>query len=123
MGRVGSGDEGAATVLVAVWVGVLMVAGLAALVLVSALQQRARLGAAADLAALAAAGGTLGDSTQACRAAALVAQRNGVHLDQCVIESTRARVVVSTSLTMPGRFAGPVQMGARAHAALTALGP
>lgn len=112
-------EEGAATLLVAVWAGVLVSAGLAALVLVSGLQQRARLGAAADLAALAAAAGTLGDPAQACRAASLVAQRNDVHLDDCVIEATQARVVVSTWLSMPGGVPGPIQMGARAHAALT----
>ena len=111
------GDTGSASVLAAAIVCVLLAAGLVVVRFAAILAVRTQVSAAADLAA--AAGATrLGviDGGE-CRAAAVVADANGVALDRCIVADDSVRVEVSRSLSLGGRTR---DVRARAHARLEA---
>ena len=104
-------DDGGATVLVVAMAGVLMfvMVGLAAVGGLVTAQRRAQ--AAADLAALAAAGALDAD---ACAEGLRVARANAAVLDDCELVGSEVRVVVSVpGPTMPGR---QVRVSAEARA-------
>ena len=95
------GEDGGATVLVVATAGVLMfvMVGLAAVGGLVTAQRRAQ--AAADLAALAAAGAVDAD---ACSEGLRVARANAAVLDGCVVDGSEVRVTVSVAgPALPGR--------------------
>jgi len=107
------GEAGAATVMVVAMAGVLMfvLVGLAAASGLVTAQRRAQ--AAADLAALAAAG-TLPGGGEGCAEAARIATANGAALDACSITGLDASVEVSVA--GPQWLGRPVRVGAEARA-------
>lgn len=120
-----AGDRGAASVLVALWTGVLTALAGAVLVLSSVLAARTSLASATDLAALAGAGATLGEPRAACARARAVARTNGARVLQCRVQGasvwvvTEADAPAAVAWLVPGR--DPI-LRARAHAELTARG-
>lgn len=90
-------ERGSATVLAAGLLGVLLCLGLAALLLASAVIASHRARAAADLAALAAAGAVLrGQADGAvCQVAAAVARDNSARLASCARDGSSVRVTVT----------------------------
>jgi secretion/DNA translocation related TadE-like protein len=83
--RRGRGDRGSATVWVLALSGVLVALAAAALLVGSAVVTRHRAEAAADLAALAAAGDAASGSAAPCAAASSVAVANGAVLEACTV--------------------------------------
>lgn len=114
-------DDGSATLLVVIWSAVLVVLGVAALALITALAARTQVAAAADLGALAGATAVLDGETEACRRAGSVVRANGADLVSCHLDGDEVRVEVllttarATRWVWPGRLPG---LRARAHAAL-----
>jgi secretion/DNA translocation related TadE-like protein len=114
-------DEGAATLLLALWAVVLTTLALAGVVLTSVLATRTTAAAAADLGALAGASGVLGSSDEPCRRAARVARDNGARLVACSVTGAQVRVEVAApapagvAWLLPGRSG---VLRARAHAEL-----
>ncbi|WP_323097616.1 Rv3654c family TadE-like protein [Intrasporangium sp. YIM S08009] len=110
-------DRGSASVLVLAATGVLLAAGVAALILgsVAVAGQRARL--AADLSAIAGATRQRAADVQACAAAAAVARANGARLEGCSLRDADVTVVVSIEVPVwpdPARArsrAGPARPG------------
>lgn len=97
-------DRGSASVLVVGAIGalVLLLAGAMALLSAVAASHRAR--AAADLAALAAAGARVdgGDARDPCAVASEVAERNGSALAACAVAGDDVTVTVRTPVSWPG---------------------
>ncbi|WP_076260228.1 Rv3654c family TadE-like protein [Intrasporangium flavum] len=91
-------DRGSASILVLAVTGVLLAAGVAALVLgsVAVAGQRARL--AADLAAIAGATGERSAHGRACATAAAVARANGARLEVCSSDGEDVTVEVSVEV-------------------------
>lgn len=89
-------ERGSTSVLVVGAVGVVVMVLSAVLVVVSAVRDLHRVQAAADLAALAAAGGTSSGGGPDCRAARAVAQANGTRLTRCATEPDGSVVVVAS---------------------------
>lgn len=107
----GGGDDGAATVLVVAMAGVLVFVMVALAAVGGLITAQRRAQAAADLAALAAAGALDAD---ACAAGLRVARANAAVLDGCVVAGSEVRVVVSVAgPPMPGR---EVRVSAEARA-------
>jgi len=120
---VGGGREtGSATILVLACSMVVLAAGGLGTALEISAVARHRAAAAADLAALAAAGALRdGDAATACARAARVAVGGGAVLRQCDAGGTDALVVVTVRLALPG--AGEARAAARAGPErLTAVG-
>lgn len=99
-------QRGAATVLLVGVLGVLMVAGAAAVMVGTAATASHRAAAAADLAALAAAVvlRDSGSASQACAAARHQAERNGAGVVSC---ATSDGAAVSVRCSVPTRLHGP----------------
>jgi secretion/DNA translocation related TadE-like protein len=109
----GSRERGAATVLATAFLGLLLLVGTALGVVVAMVAAHRQAQAAADLAALAAAG-ALQRGHDACGAAAHVAAANGTSLQDCLVDGTA--VTVSVVATGP-RFLGQTgDLDARARA-------
>ncbi len=90
-----SAERGSGSVWVVVLAGVLAVVGVAAVLVVSATVARHRAGAAADLAALAAAGAAVDGSAEPCTAAASVADANRARLRSCAVDPAAVADVVA----------------------------
>jgi secretion/DNA translocation related TadE-like protein len=112
--RRAGGDRGSASVLLVGAMIVLVAAAAVALAVGVVASRRQQANAAADLAALAAAGETSGDLRIACARAAAVADANGGRLDAC--RAGDDSVEVAASVGLPGALAGfgPVRARARA---------
>ncbi|MFC6704213.1 Rv3654c family TadE-like protein [Flexivirga alba] len=109
----GEREQGSATVLGVMAIGVVMLCLTGALALLSAVQASHRARAAADLAALAGAQVLVGaDVRSPCEVAAEVAARNGGSLVECSIVGDDLTVSVATKASWPGF--GPAQARARA---------
>lgn len=108
------GDKGMATVVVMTVIGLLAGAAALGLAIGIAVETRHRVQAAADAAALAAAGDAISGSAAACNRGADLARRNGAHLTSCLIHDAIADVRVEAR--PPGTLAifGPVVARARA---------
>jgi secretion/DNA translocation related TadE-like protein len=94
-------ERGSATVWVLALAGVLAAVGVAVVLVAVALVARHRAGAAADLAALAAAGHAVTGDPAVCAAAAEVARRNGARLSSC---APGDGATVSVTVTVPVRL-------------------
>ena len=88
-------DRGSATVWVLALAGVLGLAALAGLLVAGAVVARHRAGAAADLAALAAAGSAVAGEADPCAAATRIAEANGAHLRRCAVDAGAVAEVVT----------------------------
>ena len=88
-----AGERGAATVLATAFLGLLLLVGAALGVVVAMVATHRQAQAAADLAALAAAG-ALRRGNDACGAADRVALANGTSLEVCRVEGTDVSVTV-----------------------------
>lgn len=97
----GSPDPGSATIWVVALASILWCTAAVAVVVadVRATHHEAR--AAADMAALAAAGRARGGEAMACRAADSVARANGSRLVTCVVRGGIADVTVEVPLSLP----------------------
>ena len=100
-------DRGVGTVLAVALAGVLLLVGVALAEVTGLVVEHRRAQAAADLAALAAAGGD-------CSAAAPVAEANGARLVACT--PTGHDVVVEVSVAVDGWLGPDATLGARARA-------
>ncbi len=101
-----SSEDGIASIAVVTGATVLLAALVAGTVGADLLGSRSRAGAAADLAALAAAGSALYGESVACGRAAMVAAANGARLDSCTTGGASAMdadVVVSVPAAGPAR--------------------
>ena len=96
-GRQRDGEAGVAVVLVLALVGALVVLAAVAAGLTAVVVAHRRAQAAADLAALAAAG-QLQSRGDACAAATVIARRNGAELGGCSIDGSTAAVTVTLRL-------------------------
>jgi secretion/DNA translocation related TadE-like protein len=94
-------ERGSATVWVLALAGVLAAVAVAVVLVAVAVVARHRAGAAADLAALAAAGHAVTGDPAACAAAGEVARRNGAVLDSCALADG---AVASVTVTVPVRL-------------------
>ena len=120
------GDAGSASLLVAFWIVVFVMLAGVGIVLTSVLATRAKVAAAADLAALAGASATLELPDRACARAGEIAARNGAALSECHVAGTEVWVSVTASAPSGVRWLFPGRdptLAARAHAALTAEDP
>ncbi|MGB8022119.1 MAG: Rv3654c family TadE-like protein [Candidatus Nanopelagicales bacterium] len=122
----GADESGSGSILVAIWMTVLVVVASGVALLASLLNLRVQVAAAADLAALAAAGATLSEPASACGRAREVAMANGARLGSCQVDGTEAWVVAEAAAThrvtsVLGR--GVPTLRARAHAELVPGGP
>jgi secretion/DNA translocation related TadE-like protein len=99
-----SGDAGSATIWLVSLLCVVGLAAVAALGVAGAIAARHRAEAAADLAALAAAGRLLLDPGEACAQAAAIASAQGATLQSCAIraDAQEDSVVVEVSVPSPG---------------------
>lgn len=97
------GERGSGSMLVLAMVPLLVAAGVAALVVGNAMVARHRAAAAADLAALAAAGEAVSGAPSPCRAAHLVAVTNGARLLACRVDGFE--VEVTLMVRQPGLVA------------------
>src|SRR5687767_2200590 len=96
-----SGERGSATVWVVALAGVLAVVGMAVVLFGAAVVARHRAGAAADLAALAAAGRAVVGDPGACAVAADVADANAAELTGCTVGGGAVvEVAVSVSVRL-----------------------
>lgn len=111
------GEHGSASVLVVGAVGAVVLVLGAVLVVVSAVRDVHRVQAAADLAALAAAGETSSGGRPDCWAATTVAEANGARLTRCSLEPDGS-VVVRTAVhrRWPRGWRLPRTITARARA-------
>ncbi|WP_439423209.1 Rv3654c family TadE-like protein [Saccharothrix sp. HUAS TT10] len=109
MGRLG--DRGSASVVavvvVAVWFGLVVVGVRVGEVVVD----RHRLGAAADLGALAAAGQLSGGVSEACARAGWVVERMGGRLAACLVEGWEVTVRVSGEAGVFGALSAQARAG------------
>lgn len=87
-------DRGSGSVLVALGSVLVALVALGGMVLVSVLEVRARVAAAADLGALAGASAALEQQALACARARAVVQANGATMVACRVEGARARIEV-----------------------------
>lgn len=111
------GERGSASVWVLALAGVLAVVGLAAVLVAMAVVARHRATTAADLAALAGAGGAVEGEADPCAGAAAVAAANGARLRACSVDAAAvADVVVGVPVEL-----GP--LGAREATARARAGP
>lgn len=111
------GERGSATVWVLALAGLLAVLGVAVVLVGGAVVARHRASAAADLAALAAAGRAVLADPAACATADRIARANGADLEGCVV---RPETVVEVRVRVPVRL-GP--LGAFAAHARARAGP
>lgn len=100
------------TVLAAFMVAALIAAATGAIMIGAAVVVRHRAQAAADLAALAAAGRLPSGADEACRQARLVAITAGAAVTACAVD--RLDVVVSCTVRLPGWPGGRARAEARA---------
>jgi secretion/DNA translocation related TadE-like protein len=112
-----SGDRGSATVWVIALSAVLAVVGTAVVLVGAATVARHRAEAAADLAALAAAGRVAGGEPDACGLAAEVARANAARLASCAVG---ADAVVELRVSVPVRLG---RLGVWAASARARAGP
>lgn len=122
----GADDHGSGSILAAIWMAVLVTVAGAVAMLASLLNVRVQVAAAADLAALAAAGATLSEPATACRRAGEVAAANGASLGTCRIDGTQAWVVAEAPAphgVVSALGGGLPALRARAHAELVPGGP
>lgn len=122
----GIDETGSGSILVVIWMTVLVVVASAVALLASLLNVRVQVAAAADLAALAAAGAMLSEPAAACGRAQEIVTANGARLDSCRVDGTQAWVVAEAAA--PPRAAAMLGRGvpalrARAHAELVPGGP
>ncbi|GFG66019.1 hypothetical protein MKUB_35090 [Mycobacterium kubicae] len=103
-------DQGAATVVAAIMVAVLLCVTVAGVYLGSVVIARHRAQAAADLAALAAAARLPEGAGAACARATAVAQQMGVGNSQCAVDD----LDVIVTAEVPVAFAGVARAAARA---------
>jgi len=103
-GAGGSGELGSATVVVLAVIAVVMMLTVSGLLLASAVLASHRARAAADLAALAAAGALIqgGSAGVACQRAVKIAEANHAHLLSCVAVGSEARLTISVSVGAAG---------------------
>lgn len=114
-------ERGSASVLVALWVVVLVVAASAAGVIAAVLHARVVAASAADLAALAAASDVLAGETVACQRAGAVARANDARLESCSLSGAGVRVTVSVPApAVPAQSTDRLRLAGRAHAELVA---
>lgn len=109
-----SNDRGSASVYVLTAAAVVLLAGLAAAAVGSAVVARHRAGAAADLGALAAAASAQTDRGRACNDAERVVRANGARLAACQILGADVIVTAGVSPTMLGTVWGEARVAARA---------
>ncbi|MFD4693008.1 Rv3654c family TadE-like protein [Streptomyces sp. NPDC058463] len=114
--RAGAGDQGLATVWVAITTATLCAVFAVVLALGQAVGARHKAAGAADLAALAAADRALRGSSEACEAARRVAGAQGAEVVRCAIQGEIADV------TARARF-GPYAPQVRSRAGPPATGP
>lgn len=112
-----SGERGSAAVWVLALSGVVAALGLAVVLSGAAVVARHRAGAAADLAALAAAGRAVVGHLDACVVAAEVAAGNSARLTDCTVDRN---AVVTVTVSVPLRL-GP--LGVRTASARARAGP
>lgn len=112
-----AGERGSATVWVLALAGLLAVLGVAVVLVGGAVVARHRASAAADLAALAAAGRAVLADPAACATAARIARTNGAELEGCVL---RPEAIVDVRVRVPVRL-GP--LGSFAAHARARAGP
>src|SRR4051794_16510323 len=103
-----TGERGSATVWTVALAGLLAALGAVVVLVGSAVVARHRAGAAADLAALAAAGSAVQGDPGACSVAEQVAAANGATVDSC---SVSAAAVVELRVHVPVRL-GPLGVAA-----------
>ncbi|MGI8870638.1 MAG: Rv3654c family TadE-like protein [Mycobacteriales bacterium] len=115
-------DDGSGTIWVLAITLIVVVCGLIGMYRGLAVVARHRAEAAADFAALAAAGSVIEGESVACGRAATIAAANGARVLSCRIDGTDAFVsaAVAVSSVVPGRFtavgrarAGPAPSGGR----------
>jgi secretion/DNA translocation related TadE-like protein len=112
-GRIPADERGSATVWVLALAALLGVLGAAVVLVGTAVVARHRASAAADLAALAAAGRAVVGDAGACAAAAWIARADGATLESCAVG---ADAVAEVHVRVPVRL-GPFGLaGARARA-------
>lgn len=110
-----TGDRGSATVVAAAMVVLLLSITGAAAYLGSAVVGRHRAQAAADLAAVAAAGRLPAGVRAACTQAVLVADQMAADHVDCVVDGLDVVVTVEVAIGLPGTLAGaPARAAARA---------
>jgi secretion/DNA translocation related TadE-like protein len=110
----GAGDDGSATVWAAIAMAALLVVTAFVYWIGAAGIARHRAAAAADLAALAAAGQVVQGVQQACARARSVTERMRVYLRECRIDGWDALVRVEEELDGPLAHLGPARARARA---------
>ncbi len=121
--RLPSRDSGSVTVLLALWIVVLCIVAAASGAVLSVVDARVRVSAAADLGALAGAVEVLAGPTRACAAARSVVAANGAGLQSCQVQGVTVRVrVVRNAVPGWSRIRVP-PVTARARAALMPGGP
>ena len=106
------GERGSATVWVLALAGLLALLGVALMLVGGAVVARHRASAAADLAALAAAGRAVLADPAACATAARLARANGAELEGCVVRPeavVEVRVRVLVRLRPLGILAAPAR--------------
>ncbi|MGY1843204.1 Rv3654c family TadE-like protein [Modestobacter sp. SYSU DS0875] len=118
----GEGERGSATVWVVALAGLLAALGVAAVLVGAAVVARHRATAAADLAALAAAGAAVQGDPAACTVAGGVAAANGAAVTSCTVG---AGAVVEVHVRVPVRLGplGVVDARGRARAGPVETGP
>lgn len=109
-----SKDRGSASVYVLAAAAVVLLAGMAAGVVGSAVVARHRAGAAADFGALAAASSAQRGSGSPCAVAERVVRANGARLVGCQIRGADAIVTAAVSPAAVGDGWGQAQVAARA---------
>jgi len=107
------GERGSATVWTVALAGVLALVGVAVVLVGAAVVARHRAGAAADLAALAAAGAAVQGDPRACAVAGELAAANAATLDSCAVG---AGAVVELYVHVPVRLGPLGVLDARARA-------
>ncbi len=112
-----SAERGSASVWVLALAGVLALVGLAGALVAAAVTARHRATAAADLAALAAAGSAVEGHADPCAAAAAVAEANGASLRSCTVDPA---AVADVAVGVPVEL-GP--LGEREATARARAGP
>ncbi|WP_161602745.1 Rv3654c family TadE-like protein [Thermomonospora catenispora] len=114
-GRAVRGDQGAGTLWVLAFMGVIWLVGVTFMTAGGVRAARHRAHGAADLAALAAAAQAVEGPGPACRRAARVARGWGVRLSSCTVRGMVAEVEVTTTVRLPEPF-GSLRFVSRARA-------
>lgn len=94
-------DDGSATLWTMSFAALLTAVGVTAILIVAGLTAHRQASAAADLAALAAAGRSLSDESMACEAAAESAAANGARLVACQLQEDSVVVSVERDTDSP----------------------